>query len=72
MLSWEVALGVAGSIVSALWAMIGLLLHALLRAKDAQIADIKEERDQWREIAVAGTSLAKDAIEAPPPPRRTR
>jgi hypothetical protein len=72
MLSSEVALGLATAIVTALWATVGLLLRALLAAKDAQIADTQEERDRWRDIAIAGTSLAKDAVETLPPPRRAR
>jgi hypothetical protein len=72
MLSSEVALGLATAIVTALWATVGLLFKALLAAKDAQIADAKEGEASWRTLALSGTSLAKDVVEALPPPRRAR
>lgn len=57
---------------AALTSAIGVLFWSLIKAKDDQIHDLKEERDGWRDIAVAGTSLARDAIEAPLPARRAK
>ena len=72
MLSSEVLFGAVVSVVSTLAGAILVLFRALLAAKDAQIADVTTDRDAWRQAALSGTELAKDALDFPVGSRKGR
>lgn len=37
---------------------------------DGEYQEMKQDRDDWKSLALRGTNLAERALEAPPPPRR--
>jgi hypothetical protein len=66
-----------GTYMSGLWVSAGEL-HRLQDAANAQVADAKADRDQWKQLALKGATVATEATnhtiqgvrkpEAPPAP----